>query len=376
MKELFYVTYAQLDNYSDTHLRRYGTKTTFSKCLQYLYEHQEYTMTYPLLYTKSDWDQLDDMQFFKLLKTLPILNPFINNSYSSDVIQAETIMPEHLEVYAIRYVQNIIEHMHIHNYLEVNYVISGSCEMLFEGETHSLKSGELCIIAPMSKHDVIVEDDSEVISILLRENTFETTFFKLMSGSDLLSSFFRTVLYSKDCMANYLLFQTDNSEELKSAIKNIFMEIYLPDAYSNTCVVSRIHLLFSLLLRKYSKTILFYDYQKNINYHVDFPLILQYIQNNYQHITLESLADFYHYSPSYLSKLIKRITGQNLVSILTNLKMTKALDLLENTDLKIEKIANLIGYESTDHFSRLFKRFYGKSPQQFRQNNKIYSSPM
>ena len=49
--------------------------------------------------------------------------------------------------------------------------------------------------------------------------------------------------------------------------------------------------------------------------------------------------------------------------------MSKASDLLKNTDLKVTEVATLVGYDSTDHFSRLFKRTYGMSPGQYAREN-------
>ena len=147
------------------------------------------------------------------------------------------------------------------------------------------------------------------------------------------------------------------------------MESYISDAYSNTCIVSRIHLFFSLLLRRYSNTIQIYDSQKSSNTHADFTQILFYIQNHYQNVTLENLAAVFHYNMSYLSRMIKKNTNQTLVDILTNMKMTKATELLCHTNLKLEQISSIVGYDNTDHFSKLFKRIYAMTPSDYRKNH-------
>ena len=126
-------------------------------------------------------------------------------------------------------------------------------------------------------------------------------------------------------------------------------------------------LLFSLLLRRYYESIEFYDHQQSAGTRGSFAQVLQYIQSRYQTVTLEQLAEVFHYNPSYLSRLIKKNTGQTLLDILTNLKMSRASDLLLHTTLKIEEIAALSGYQSVDHFSRLFKKRNGMSPQKYRQ---------
>ncbi|MEH7495145.1 helix-turn-helix transcriptional regulator, partial [Neobacillus niacini] len=100
----------------------------------------------------------------------------------------------------------------------------------------------------------------------------------------------------------------------------------------------------------------------------DFSLILQYIQTNYRKVSLKSLAELFHYSEAHLSVLIKKNTGLNFNTIIKKLKMTSALDYIENTDFSIEDIAERVGYISVDHFSRTFKKYYSKSPQQYRKS--------
>lgn len=121
-----------------------------------------------------------------------------------------------------------------------------------------------------------------------------------------------------------------------------------------------------MILRNYSESVQFHNYDLS----TDFNLIMKYIQYNYHQITLESLATFFHYSKSNLSLLIKKNTGVNFIDLITNLKMSNASDLLKNTDISIDKISRQVGYNSSDHFSRTFKKHYNCSPQQYRKNLK------
>ena len=187
------------------------------------------------------------------------------------------------------------------------------------------------------------------------------TFFSLLSGSDLLSCFFRTTLQDPT-HSNYLLFFVQHTEELSQILNNAVIESFRNDEFSNSCCISWMNLLFSNLLRNYSQTIQFYNYQAG----TDFSLILQYIQHNYQHVTLSSLAGFFHYNESYLCTLIRQNTGYSFTTLLRRLRMSKAADYLIRTDLKVREIADLVGYNSADRFSRVFKQTYDMSPQEYR----------
>ena len=147
------------------------------------------------------------------------------------------------------------------------------------------------------------------------------------------------------------------------------MECYVNDLYSNACIASRIQLLFALLIRRFGKQISFYDTKRNADDRADFAQILWYIQKNYTTVTLQSLAETFHYNPSYLSSLIKKNTGRTLFDILSDLKMNEAAELLRHTNMKISQISDILGYDSVDYFSRLFKKTYGVPPKQYALQN-------
>ena len=197
---------------------------------------------------------------------------------------------------------------------------------------------------------------------VLRKSTFNTTFFSLLSQKDLLSLFFRAILQGNS-HPNYLLFFVKKTDWIKTIIRNALGECHKNDTYSNTSCISWMNLLFSTLLRNYSETLQFYNYQMGS----DFSLVLQYIQHNYQTLTLSSLAEFFHYSEPHLSTLIKQNTGYNFTELIKQLRMADAVSYLTNTNMKVSEIAEQVGYHSADHFSRVFRSAYKMSPQEYRR---------
>lgn len=83
-------------------------------------------------------------------------------------------------------------------------------------------------------------------------------------------------------------------------------------------------------------------------------------------ISLEYCADQVNLNPSILSKVFKDITGWNFIDYLTNIRVQKAKELLIETDTKIKDIAENIGYQHS-YFNRIFKKFEGVTPSQFRE---------
>ncbi|GAF66696.1 AraC family transcriptional regulator [Alkalihalobacillus trypoxylicola] len=91
------------------------------------------------------------------------------------------------------------------------------------------------------------------------------------------------------------------------------------------------------------------------------------IQAKYmEDISLESCAEDVHTNPYTLSKAFKKVIGVNFIEYLTTLRLDKAKELLLNTDLKINDIAEQVGYRHS-YFNRIFKKHIGVPPSQFRK---------
>ncbi|MBY9081173.1 response regulator [Paenibacillus sp. HN-1] len=96
--------------------------------------------------------------------------------------------------------------------------------------------------------------------------------------------------------------------------------------------------------------------------------IREYLDRNFQQeITLQHIADRFFLSRENVSRKFKQVTGENLSDYLTSLRIEKAKELLQNSDLRMSRIAELVGYEDEKYFSRVFKKATGQTPREFRK---------
>jgi len=95
---------------------------------------------------------------------------------------------------------------------------------------------------------------------------------------------------------------------------------------------------------------------------------VEYIQRHYAQkgLTLNEVAQRNHVSPNYLSYLFKKHTGLNLWEYVIKLRMEESRRLLLHTDLRRYEIAEKVGYESPEHFSKIFKKYFGMSPSEMK----------
>ena len=94
---------------------------------------------------------------------------------------------------------------------------------------------------------------------------------------------------------------------------------------------------------------------------------IDYIDGNYMNcdISLSTVADAAGLSPSYLSMLFKKETGQNFSEHLTNVRIHKAKELLGCTSKMVYEVAYDVGFRDYRYFSQIFKKCTGMTPRGF-----------
>ena len=101
--------------------------------------------------------------------------------------------------------------------------------------------------------------------------------------------------------------------------------------------------------------------------------ILQYIEENYhKDITIEELSQIIDCSPQHLCHLFKESLNLRPFEFLAKVRITRAREILCNTDYSISEISDLLGYKDSSYFCAIFKRHEKISPVEFRKLYKKY----
>lgn len=360
-----YSTIGDVQAVLEQRYRDHGLRTSFPFALEYLRAQGRLMETrpeVPTFFTPMDTDAFD-----ALVKALPVDALKIIEDAGRPVITEDNSIPEGKDVFLIKHIPYVDDGLHAHNYFEINFLYAGSCVQLFENERRTLRAGDMCIISPFAQHNIVIEPPSLALGILMRKSTFDQLFWKLLTQKDLLSAFFRHSLYETE-HSNYLFLQTDSRLEIQHLIQSIMLETHLSDSYANPNAINLINVLFGKILRSYSETIQFYDVKPRLHRELEFSMLLQYVQQNYQTVTLQGLAQQFHFSEAHLSRRFKQNTGKGFSALIQELKLSRAAESLRNTGMKVSEISEMIGYDSVDHFSRSFKRRFGVSPLAYRRD--------
>ena len=263
---------------------------------------------------------------------------------------------------------------HSHGFFEIVYVLSGNCIQSIGEDTLKLQEGDYCMIAPGVRHGIqVFDDNSIVVNILIRRSTFMDIFFNTIRNKSHIAMFFIGSLYKKNRI-EYLMFRTYQDETIRNYVLEMYMEQICLDDYSDRIMCSILTIFFNQLTRKHGKTVEMKNGSKQYNSYQE--EMMNYIMNNYESVSLRSLAEHFHFSEPYCSKLIKEISGMPFSELLTSIRMQQGENLLAQTQLSVENISDRVGYKNPESFIRAFKRRYHASPSQYREHPDLYTTKL
>lgn len=253
-----------------------------------------------------------------------------------------------------------IAYAHVHDYLELAYVLHGSAvHKINEAAGEIISEGDYFIIDYNTIHSYIsIENrDFSVINCLFRPQLVDKSLAYCKEFSTLLRHYMIQINGedSEINIANHIFHDDDGR------ILHILNEMLAEYRDMN---IGWIEILRSKLIELLVFTARKVACSKPRGI---VPEIINKIHANYaKNLTLGEIAEEMHYSLPYISKLFKEKTGLTFRAYVQKIRIEEACRLLAGTDEKISCISIMVGYADTDFFCRLFKSEQGVTPKSFR----------
>jgi AraC family transcriptional regulator, transcriptional activator of pobA len=237
-------------------------------------------------------------------------------------------------------------------------------QLRYGKNNYDFDEGTMSFIAP-----------NQIISVDNEEN-INTDGWSLLFHPDLIRGYSLGSAIKKYGFFSYevneaLHLSSDEEKTIESIIKNIQAEINSRlDHFSQDVIVSNIELLLSysnrfynrqFITRKMATNDLLTNFEKLLESHFS-------DNSNLGLFTVDKLAKQLNVSSSYLSDMLRSLTGLSTQQHIHNRLIEKAKEILTTTDLNVSEIAYQLGFEYPQSFSKLFKNKTNLTPIEYRHS--------
>lgn len=258
---------------------------------------------------------------------------------------------------------------HKHDYIELCYVWSGTCEQEIEGKKVTTRQGDVCIFDTQAVHSLGAGgEDDIVLNILMHKDFFDAAFLSRMTRRGIVSEFLVEAVTKSRQNKHFLYFRASKNPRVQDIMEHIMMEHYAADLGVEEVMESYVIILFTELLRTWrdeSKE------KESVSQEVQILELLAYIEENYENCTLPDMGRAFNMHGNYLTALLKERTGRSFVEHVQEQKLKKARTLLENTDIPVAELVPLCGYNNINFFYKKFKEAENCTPAQYRRDRRI-----
>lgn len=253
---------------------------------------------------------------------------------------------------------------HTHNYVEVIYMCSGQTVHIVNGDQVVLRQGELLFLSQTAVQEIYpaAEEDVAVNFIILPE-FFDQALYMIGAEDNLIRKFIVGCLRGAQSDIGYLHFKVADVLPIQNLVENLIWTIMNNQQNKRSINQFTMGLLFLQLVNYTDKVEVGKD-------HFDQELILsvyRFIEEHYKDGELSELAGELGFDLYWLSRRIKKLTGQTYTELLQTKRLSQAQFLLQNTNLAVADIGRAVGYDNLSYFHRIFREKYGVSPKQWRR---------
>lgn len=241
---------------------------------------------------------------------------------------------------------------HWHNEIEIFAVFDGEVHFFLNEEEYFLETGEFLLINSNEVHAIFSPKKNKTIVIQIPISIFEH-------------------YYTSESFISFTHMSSSENTKIMELIADMYTTYLKKEFGYEFCVRSIFYNILSILVKHYRITRVSPELlrrYKKLNRLTD---ITNYIIENYQkELSLESLAEVFGYSPTYLSKMFLKYANINYREYLQNVRLSHAYQELMESDHMLSSIAVNHGFANSKAFAKAFKKKYGVLPSEYRKQNK------
>lgn len=253
---------------------------------------------------------------------------------------------------------------HIHDYIELIYIFSGSGKHYIDGKTYPVKKGCILYVDYGQVHSFSVSENMSYVNFLIKpeyfsdrlkdEKNFDSVFKWLGLGS-----------LAEASQTQMAFFDSKACSDIEHMIIKMLEENRDRECGFETVIKDGITDILVYMLRNTVTT----DYlETQTELTSEIKKVVEYLdKHSNEKITLKNLSEMCNYSQDYLSKLMKTNFGAGFSEYLLKKRISNAVHLLMTTDLSIFEISQNVGFTNKTHFYKMFEKYLGIKPSFIRE---------
>ena len=226
------------------------------------------------------------------------------------------------------------------------YINSGKVRFYFDGQEHMISKNNMVLCRPGEPQIYCQEDDKPEI------------YWVHFSGSDVEST-----LHSYSIPREQNIFYVGVKSDFPWLYNQMIHELKLKRINFEHALILNLQQIFLSLSR---------CMQEENKTDTEMPMFIEhathYFRENYnQNIVVEEYARAHNVTPHWFTQNFKKIMKSTPMQYIISLRIKSAMNLLENTDSSIAQVAETVGYDNQLYFSRIFKKYTGMSPSDYKK---------
>lgn len=246
------------------------------------------------------------------------------------------------------HIQNYTFSPHLHNQLEIVYVVSGSCSISIDQISYTAAAGNLILIFPYQIHNFYNANNCELI-VQVFDPDFAPEFLPHLGKS----------------IPEYPLLETIPSNCLDAILK---AEHYYITQANQRIIHAYVGLYMSFLYERFQFIPVCVS-----DYHSVLHSLLLYVDAHYtEDLSLDRLAQELHVTKYYLSRIFSKKLHTSFTDYVNHLRIEYSVHLLQNTNLPVCDIAFECGFSCERTFYRAFKKEMNMTPLRFRKEKILF----
>lgn len=244
---------------------------------------------------------------------------------------------------------------HTHDFFEFVLVVRGEAEHIVDGKSYRTRPGSVAFINFGQTHEV-VSDETEYYNVLITPDCIGSGLYRETETMRELFSF----VYERGDGDQYVNFTGADVTRAITLVGELYRET-TEKRESWEAAASDLFHLFLIMLLRYVRG------GKTVAPQSKIDEVLGWLRAHYaENPSLSEVSERFYYNDSYFSRLFKRFTGEGFNAYVNSLKIGEAAELLENTSLSVEAIAEKVGYADVKTFYTQFRKITGTTPGAFR----------